>query len=458
MNSRTVLIAACVLALAWPAPVPATGLRVGVARADITPEHPILLSGFAARKKESEGAEQRLWAKAIAFAADVNAPAILITVDNCGLSQAITDEVAVRLERRLKIPRERVAVCSTHTHSAPMVSGVLLNLFVTNIPPASLDTIDRYTRELIDKLERVAAGAVADLQPARVEWGQGSVAFAKNRRVIRNGTAVFGENPAEPVDHTLSLLRVAGTNGGTRALLANYACHCTTLGADMNRCHGDWAGSAQQIIERENTGVTALVNVGCGADANPSPRGRLEHVEAHGRSIANEVRRLLLGPPLLPLTGAPECRSKRIALDFAPLPAREQWEERATKGGIVGFHARKNLARLDRGEALPVALPYFVQTWAFGTNLAMVFLPGEVVVDYQLRLKREFDARRLWVTAYANDVPCYIPSVRILNEGGYEAEDSLWYYDRPARLATNTEDRIIGAVQELTPKAFAHAR
>src|SRR5260221_1286458 len=84
----------------------------------------------------------------------------------------------------------------------------------------------------------------------------------------------------------------------------------------------------------------------------------------------------------------------------------------------------------------------------------MVFLAGEVVVDYALRLKQDFDPARLWVTAYANYVPCYIPSRRILNEGGYEAEDSLWYYDRPARLSTNTEDLIIKAVHGLVPPSF----
>jgi hypothetical protein len=120
----------------------------------------------------------------------------------------------------------------------------------------------------------------------------------------------------------------------------------------------------------------------------------------------------------------------------------------------VGYHAKKNLARLARGETLPTKLPYSVQTWVFGTDLAMVFLPGEVVIDYQLRLKREFDASRLWVNAYANDAPCYIPSRRILAEGGYEAEDSLWYYDQPARLAMSSEDRIVQAVHELLPKQF----
>ena len=88
----------------------------------------------------------------------------------------------------------------------------------------------------------------------------------------------------------------------------------------------------------------------------------------------------------------------------------------------------------------------------------MVFLSGEVVVDYDLRLKSEFDPSRLWVTSYAHYVPCYIPSRRILTEGGYEAEDSLWYYDRPGRISTNAEDLIINTVHGLLPKSFLKSR
>jgi hypothetical protein len=84
----------------------------------------------------------------------------------------------------------------------------------------------------------------------------------------------------------------------------------------------------------------------------------------------------------------------------------------------------------------------------------MVFLPGEVVVDYSLRLKAEFDAARLWINAYANDVPCYIPSKRIWREGGYEGGDAMIYFDRPTRLAEGTEEAIVSAVHDLLPRAL----
>ena len=144
-------------------------------------------------------------------------------------------------------------------------------------------------------------------------------------------------------------------------------------------------------------------------------------------------------------------------LDLSPLPTRLEWENKAfEKSASVAYHAQKNLARLDRGEALPTSLAYMVQTWAFGPELVMVFLPGEVTVDYSLRLKRELDRTRVWVNAYANDVPCYIPSRRVLEEGGYEAAGAMLYYDRPMHFGPLVEDAIIEGVRSITPKVFEH--
>src|SRR5262249_13875028 len=125
--------------------------------------------------------------------------------------------------------------------------------------------------------------------------------------------------------------------------------------------------------------------------------------------------------------------------------------------GTVGYHARVQLGRLDRGEKLQTKIDYPIQTWAFGDKFAMVFLPGEVVVDYSLRLKRELDHERLWINAYANDVPCYIPSERVLREGGYEGGGAMVYYDRPTRLKPGLEDKIVGEVRRQLGDSFRAA-
>src|SRR4051794_1678688 len=100
-------------------------MQVGVARIDITPDYPIRLSGYGARRTNSEGVAQKIFAKALAFGSDKEDASILFTVDNCGVPGSVTDEVAARLKKRTGIPRERIALCSSHTHSAPMLTGVL---------------------------------------------------------------------------------------------------------------------------------------------------------------------------------------------------------------------------------------------------------------------------------------------------------------------------------------------
>ena len=417
-------------------------VSAGVAKVDITPAYPIRLCGYAVRKSESEGVAQRLWAKAIALGSDADGPALLITVDNTGVPASLRDEVVKRLQKRKGIRPERVALCSSHSHTTPCLAGNLPTLFGEPLPPNHQAHVEQYTHELVEALEKVALLALKDRRPSRLSRGQGQAGFAANRRT-KGG----------PVDHDLPVLVITDARDQVRAILANYACHCTTLGGETNQVCGDWAGYAQEYLEGDHPGAIALIAIGCGADANPEPRTGLDFAKKHGAEIAAGVN-AVLDQTLTPVRGPLECRAKSIDLPFDPLPTREQWEQQAKQGSYPGYYARVNLAKLDRGETLPTRLPFYVQTWNFGDDLAMVFLAGEVVVDYSLRLKKEFDPRRLWVNAYANDVPCYIPSERVLKEGGYEGGGAMIYYDKPARLAPGLEDRILGAVHDLLPKSF----
>ncbi len=416
--------------------------HMGVARIDITPSYPIRLTGYAVRRTESDGVAQHLWAKALAIGSDREHPAILITVDNCGVPANVHDEVVARLKRARRIASERVAICSSHTHCAPMLKGFAPNIFGAPLPPEEDARVERYTRELTDALEAVALRALDERRPARVSRGMGQAGFAANRRT-KGG----------PVDHDLPALFVTAPDGTLRAVFASYACHCTTLGGDFNQICGDWAGYAQEAIERTHPDATALIALGCAGDANPDPRHTVDLAKQYGQDIASGVD-AILARRLDPLEGKLVCRMKQLELPFDTLPTRAEWEARAKETNYAGSHARLNLARLDRGEKLPTKLSYCVQTWAFDSGLLMIFLPGEVVVDYSLRLKREFNASRLWINAYANDVPCYIPSRRIWREGGYEGGGAMIYYDRPTRLAEGTEDLIVSAVHDLAPKAF----
>jgi hypothetical protein len=426
----------------------------GVSQIDITPAEPIRLAGYGSRVAPSEGIGQRLWAKAIAFGNDQQRPAVLIAADLVGVPRSITEEVATRL-RKVGIERAQLAVAVTHTHTGPSLAGVLPYIFGAPIPEAQEAAIARYSQQLVDRLERVALAALADRRPSRVEWAVGQATFAANRRVLKEGKWVaFGISPAGPTDHDLPVLTIRGTDGALRGVLVSYACHATTLEGKHNLVHGDWPGAAQALIQERHPGAVAMVTIGTGADANPHPRGGgLPDVERHAQAVANEVDRLL-GTSLRPVTAPPIGAFQYLDLSFANVPGRDELLERATKTGALSFYSRSLLQRLDRGERIPRTVPYPIQTWSYRSDLVMVFLGGEVVADYGLRLKRELDGTRIWVNAYANDVAFYVASRRMIPEGGYEVDASMVYYGQPARLADGTEDQIVRTVHKLVPAGF----
>jgi hypothetical protein len=153
---------------------------------------------------------------------------------------------------------------------------------------------------------------------------------------------------------------------------------------------------------------------------------------------------------------------QEIQLPLAPCPPRKKYVELSeSRVSYRRRHARLMLAQIDAG-VVPTGVPLPIQIWRFGEDLTLVALAGEVGVDYALRLKKELGKGRTWVVAYANEVPCYIPSERVLQEGGYEAgwnrdqgpgvpgaTSSILFYGWPAPLAAGVEDRIVAAVHDL---------
>ena len=430
-------------------------IQVGVAEVDITPDYPIRLSGYGSRRTVSDGIIQRIWAKALAIGSDTEEPVVLVTVENCGLPDELTEEVSDRLKAKTGISRSNFVACFTHTHSAPCLTNAAPFLFSRDIPPEEQETIDRYTEQLKDWMEAAALEALANREPSLLAWSIGELGFAKNRRT-----------DGGPVDHSLPCMQIRSVDGHLRAVWASYACHCTTLAGTDNHICGDWAGFAQEAVQAALPGVTALITIGCGADANPESRmlpmpvgeeevfsTRLGYAKAHGEALSTEVQRLLVREAK-PLTCVPTGAFERVDLPFDTLPTREGWEARVAEGGSVGYHAQKHLERLQAGLPLQTELSYPVQAWRFGEGLAVVFLASEVVVDYSLRLKRELDSERLWVGAYTNAFPCYIPSERVLAEGGYEGGGAMLYFGPPTAFAPGVEQLVIDAVHRLLPEGF----
>ncbi len=443
----------------------------GFGKADVTPTRPLRLAGYADRGAPFEGIDSPLFARAVAIRsrglagggtgepAGANGPTfVLASLDSMGLPAAFGREIAARVAEAHGVPRARFALCVTHTHSAPHLETGGPSLFATPLTDAERTHSAAHTRAVADGVLQAVGAAIADLRPARLTAGTGEVGFAVNRRRLRNGKWVgFGVQPDAPVDHTLPVLRIAGADGAVRGVLFNYACHATTLTGGTNRVTGDWPGLACAQIEAAHPGAVALCTIGTGADANPHPRGRTEHALSHAKAVAAEVA-TVLARPMRPVTTAPTAAYGTAPLPFDPYPPEALARMRDDGDRFERQYAAIQFARREDGPP-PAEYAASVQVWRFGDDLTMIFLGGEVVVDYGLRIKRELAPSAgggpVWVTAYANDMFAYVPSDRLLAEGGYEAAGAMVFYLHPGPFQTGTEAILIERVKELTAEARA---
>lgn len=423
------LIGAAALAAA-----PKPDFRAGVAKLDITPKEPVWMSGYAARTKPSDGAMHPLWAKALALEDRKGYRVVIVTTDLIGLPRVITDEVSARLEKDHSLRRAQILFNASHTHTGPVVRPNLMTMYFLDAPQKR--RVEEYARKLTDDLFQVATAALGDLNPARVRFGEGTAGFGANRRA-----------PRGPVDHAVPVVEVTDLDGKRRAILFGYACHNTTHVAEDVTLSGDYAGFAQIEIEKRFPGATALFVALCGADQNPKPRGKTEYAQQHGVELAEAVGKALGGAMV---EAKPPLKSAYRSIDLAfALHTREQFEEEAkSEDRFRASRAREMLAAYDAGRPVR-STPYPVQAIRFGKEFTLLALGGEVVVDYSHRVKRHFNSEKLIVAGYSNDVMCYIPSYRILKEGGYEGLTSMIYYGQPGPFAADVEDRVWDAIRNV---------
>jgi hypothetical protein len=420
--------------------------KAGFAREDITPRQALWMAGYASRTKPSEGVFQEIYAKALALEDHTGQRAVLVTSDLLGFPAAVSHNIAEQVEKQYHLRRGQLLLSSSHTHGGPVIGSALRVAYPMTTQQWA--DVEAYTSDLKTKIVGLVGASLKSLQPARLGFGHGEASFGMNRRARTNEERVIGVNPQGPVDHDVPVLRVDDKHGKLRAVVFGYACH-NTAARDFLKFHGDYAGFTEAWLENHHPEAPALFVAGCGGDANPYPRGTIEHARQHGEELAAAVEKVLAGK-LQPVRAPLKTTYEEFPVAFAAPPSREELEAQLQKQDV--YHrkwAEAMLGILDRGGHLPTEYPYPVEIWQFGQDLTLIALGGEVVVDYDLRLKKELGPEKLWVAGYCNDVFAYIPSLRVLEEGGYEGGGAMIYYGLPGPFAPTIEETIIGKVHDL---------
>jgi hypothetical protein len=443
--------------------------RAGTARAKITPEEFGWLGGYGHRNRPAEGVAGDLWARVLALQDKLGHRYVLVSADIHIFTRGMHREIVEQARKRFGLDQAEVMLIATHTHNGPALPEGFDPIISWGLDDREMRKLRAAADRVRDQALEAMEGALSRLRPAQLSFGHGAAHFGVNRRVRRgDGDYAFGANPEGVADPDVPVLLVESPESAPIAVLFTYACHNTTIRnghEGFYRYHPDYAGVAAEQIERKFPGSTAIYVTGAAGEIDPQPQGGVKEAERHGSTLATVVLDALDGSRRRPVRGPLRAAYREMVLPLAKVPSRDKYVELSTSpGGYRQRHARRILAQMDAG-ALPTEVPLPIQIWWFGEDLTLIGLAGEVGVDYALRLKRDFGADRVWPVAYANEVPCYIPSARVLREGGYEAgwdreqgpgvpgaTGNILFYGWAAPLAPGVEDRVLSTVHSLLDK------
>ena len=418
--------------------------KAGIARVVITPQKPMWMAGYAARVKPSEGMLQDLWAKALYLEDNEGKKALLVTTDLIGFPKEMSDQIRDSLQNRLGLSRAQIILNSSHTHSGPVLSGSLNNIYPMDDAQKAL--VQEYSNWLVNRVINVGVDAMKSAEPAKIFSNNGVVRFQVNRRNNKEASLTGQSELKGPSDYAVPVLKIAATSGEIRAIVFGYACHATVLSGYL--WSGDYPGFAQDELEKKFPGTCALFFQGAGSDQNPMPRRSVALAIQYGTELAAAVERVL-NEEMKELLPRLNVAYHEIDLPLNPPPGKKKLEKivKTTKG-YEQVWATNMLEQAKNKKPFMRSYPYPLLSWKLG-DLLIFSLGGELSSEYAIKLKQMF-GDQIFVMGYSNDVMAYIPSETILKEGGYEGLTSLRAYGFPSTWKKGIEQTILNEMLRLT--------
>ncbi|MFN2352643.1 MAG: hypothetical protein ABR497_11930 [Kiritimatiellia bacterium] len=408
-------------------------------RVCITPRVGTPLAGYQ-RRPTSLGVYDDLYLQALLLEDAGGRRLLTVNADLLGFDGVFVDRIRRWLQRRdPSLAPERVLFATTHTHCGPATCRIVSS---AGKPDAVyLAFLEATVKDTLVQLLGMP------LEPAALSCGATTCRLGINRRLpvreLVDGVMVAGvrirPNPEGVVDSRLTLLQVAGRS--KEVLLVNYACHPTTRSGYM--ISGDYPGAVARSLRAGHgdrravmflQGAAGDIRVPCmNTQKTAFVSGSSEHVVEYGAQVAQAVERLLRRGLV------------RQRADFAAgrrafrLPYDQAGGRLSDAGAAWRATARW---RLRHGGRYGVPMEWTV--WRVSRDCTILALPGEVCCDLGIQSKKQVSGRFPLFVAYANGCPCYVPSDRILREGGYEARSSMAVYGHfwPLRQGL---DQLIGS-------------
>lgn len=419
-----------------------TELFMGVAKRDITPEHPVPLAGFKSRTGNYEDVARRLYLKVWLFGNNAGFGGgrehfvALVQADIVWWGPERAAALKSKVADKWGISAERIMLHASHTHSGPQTSQAFSPL---------IGTMDAaYVAFLEEELLAAFGRAIDNMVPVRAEKGTGSCAIGIYRRKLVDGKIEMAPNPEGPVDQEVQIIRFTDTDDRVKGVWVHYTCHPTTT--DASRVSSEFPGVAMEMVEAALGGdAVASYLQGCCADIRPALihdgsffKGGDEEVAELGSTLGAEVLRIM-GLPMAQLAACPvQASSAVVPLAYRRIPDLANLHAEDVPDEEAVYWREAAAGKLQRGET---EANLELSRIDIADNLTLLGMNGEISIAYGMYVKQLSEGGALPL-AYSNGMIGYVPTAVQLQEGGYEADGSIYYFGLLSQLADDTEARI----------------
>ena len=420
-------------------------LQAGHASVSLTAGWPQHMAGFAARDMPAAGVDAGLEMQCLRLSSAPGAPPLVLLA---GDFLYWTRELRERIEVALDVSPQRLFLFASHTHCAPATDGGKPRL--GPVSPAFMDSLGEQAVALV---RRVAALAP---RPVCLAWRTVPMAHAVNRRRMGYALAPGGRgvrrvvrmapNPRATRGDEAWVIRARDETGAVAALLWSYACHPSAY-PRREFVHPDYVGVVRDAL-REYVGqdLAALFLLGPAGDRRADTRAARN---AHGLRAWRS----------------------RWRFNRFDLPQWRAWSgsiaQRVVEALTDDDGWRDLTPRLESHDAyVPLSRLLAGATGGIGMRVGLVRLAeefdlftfgAEVVHDYEKQLRTWCPAVRsgaeIRVAGCEGAVFGYLPTSRMLREGGYEAERFLPYFNLEHPFTGNPESAVRDIVVDLCAAA-----
>ncbi len=243
-------------------------LKVGMAKADITPELGCLLYGYP-RERRATRVMDSLNVGVVAIAQGEET-VLLISADICAVNREKCEEIRKTIGEATGVKWENIIFSTIHTHSGPITRsskgwGQADDDYLDNkLTPACIEA----AKKAVDSMQSAVMGV------GTVE----SMAGINRRQVTAEGEVILGQNPDGPYDPTMTVIHFRSVSGEKIGTIVHFAAHPTSAGSNFSITR-DWPGVMIDRME-EITGAPCMHINGAEGDVGP----RL----SNGRTAADE--------------------------------------------------------------------------------------------------------------------------------------------------------------------------